>query len=1328
MASTGGSDEEEAGTLKLGIISRSLLALTVVLGLGGCSTGSPDDPFAALFSLRGEQMLRVLSHGGNENQSEAMLALLNRAMVSAQSTIYCSFQNVNAPGVVTALRDHHNRGIDVRVGIDEDYKDGIGYRLLKRFLNDNPALGTQKLFSGNGGSGEVHQNLCVADGTKVWLSSVAPMIPELYTETGFALYIQTDDDGLARKFAVEMDLVTHGSFGSAKQRLNRRNHWLVDGVDVGVYMAPAESPLANFLTPRLQVARQGVRIFSSEFFANKLASSSSATGKVRVAGDIAYDTMAGSAAFKEAIGSDSTFHRKDPEEKNDLNSIKYLRSLNLPNLFIRAGGSPDNGMSIILLDDTGAAFGPGRSNNAPQAFLMTHPLSTRADSSHDGIMMVFEDNALIQEITAFYNAIRQRSHRESSIGKTGLDITTANQREVVISELNWAGGYSKTGSSATARDYIELYNNTSSTLNISRWRVDCGNAGGFASNILVLPDKVLIEPGQYFVVDRSSNTFIAKSNLTLTSTAVGAECNSGNSGTCAGTFATIATTFDQCRLTDADATVVDVIGVSGTAFDTDNVHFGLNDTSGQNRRSMERKVLSTDGTLASNWHTNANTWVTNYNLKPDYIDKTFGTPGYANSPDGLSLQSATATSLTAVSAVFSSPPEPGAASLAANYCIGLSTDTTSCSNVVAVTAATVSGSTVTLTTGTQTKAALYKLFVTNVTSSAGAALLSGTATFTGFFVQATIVINEVAPSQTTNDLVELYVVSSGSLLGYTLYEGTGVTLMAFPDTTVTAGDYIVVHMGGSGTNETVSKTQSTDTGHYPAAWDFWSADSGLTATDNNINLRNAFGTVVDAVLYVNGVGGWTGSYHAEVVAAGQWVIAGGAFAESDGFLAATANGTSIQQIVDGSTNNNDNTKWQVGAESIGRRNGSPGVSPNPAVGATGIAVNANIVLTFTEAMNVGAGTVNLSGSSSGAQNGLTCTWTVGNTVCTIDPADFNQSETITVTLVGFLDAGDGLGPNLTSYTFQTINPGLVPSVTNVVVTSTNPNNGTTPYNTGTVTMTLTGTNFITGGTVTCPAGVRLDDLDGGGAAANTVAQSCTVNSDTQITATFPAGIRTNGSTGWNVIVTNGTGSNSTSSVKFVPRAGLLISEVVQNGAGGASSELIELYNPTGLPIDIGSSGINLRLQTRSSGGAPTNKTLTVIDGVARSDAGCTTNDTTIPSHGFYLIVSTGASGETWYAKRNMTFSAGMTGTGGASISLSSTAEAAIIDKVGWGTQSGGTPNYEGTALAGLGSSNSYERKPAGGGGHATDTDDNSADFNAQSTTFTPRYCLDAAQP
>lgn len=288
----------------------------------------------------------------------------------------------------------------------------------------------------------------------------------------------------------------------------------------------------------------------------------------------------------------------------------------------------------------------------------------------------------------------------------------------------------------------------------------------------------------------------------------------------------------------------------------------------------------------------------------------------------------------------------------------------------------------------------------------------------------------------------------------------------------------------------------------------------------------------------------------------------------------------------------------------------------------------------------------------------------------------------------------------------------IPAVTNVSVLSTSPDNGTVPYNTGTVTIRIVGSGFST---VAGANGVRLDDLDGFNDPARTAATNYTVDSDTQITATFPAGIRTRGAVGWNVIVTNSAGANTTSAEKFVPRAGLLISEIFIGKTGASDCEFVEVYNPTANRLNA--STLGFRLHTLNATGGDSAKGLTKV------------TDCDIPAHGYMLLVSTAATNESWSTHRDYIYSTGspaLVGNGGAYISLSSTPDVKVLDKVGWGTQP--VPGFEGVRLANISSDYSVERKPAGGWGHATDTDTNANDFLSASTNISPRGSADPLQP
>jgi cysteine-rich repeat protein len=338
--------------------------------------------------------------------------------------------------------------------------------------------------------------------------------------------------------------------------------------------------------------------------------------------------------------------------------------------------------------------------------------------------------------------------------------------------------------------------------------------------------------------------------------------------------------------------------------------------------------------------------------------------------------------------------------------------------------------------------------------------------------------------------------------------------------------------------------------------------------------------------------------------------------------------------------------------------------------------------------------------------GLTLSGTpalAGNTVTIATSQQLAASYTVAVSGVTRATDGQPLGITSANFTGRDLE---LPTVTGVTVLSTNPNNLTTPYNTGTVTVHLSGTQFST---VTCPTGVKLDDRNGLGAPVNTQATSCTVDSDSQITATFPAGISTNGATGWNVVVTNTVGSNTTSA-KLIPSAGLLISEVIATGGGGGKHTFIELYNPTMTSIDT----TGVRLHMRDMAGMDTTMSVTFINAV-------------VPTHRFELFVSSKSdAGDAWFAHRDATYTDDLAPNGSVYLSLQSGAQAQVIDKLGWGAQPAG--GYEGAAVANLPPDQSVQRKPAVGMGAATDTDNNATDFNAPSMMVTPLGTVDPAAP
>ena len=222
--------------------------------------------------------------------------------------------------------------------------------------------------------------------------------------------------------------------------------------------------------------------------------------------------------------------------------------------------------------------------------------------------------------------------------------------------------------------------------------------------------------------------------------------------------------------------------------------------------------------------------------------------------------------------------------------------------------------------------------------------------FVGYRPPARLLINELnANVRSGCDLIE-FRVTQGGLLRHTVKERTTV-VHSFPEMMVQTDDIVVLHFNQDSTtclqnvevdaspgNETRSKTEFANAqfaANYNEAWDHWTTDRGLTATDNVITLW-LDDAIVDAVLVSDAPTGTAaaGSETAAryVVEAAQWTTEGGGVPEGgfvDGDFNAHAaqdlNGTgtwanrqSIRRT--GDTDRNHKGDWTFGESSFGRAN------------------------------------------------------------------------------------------------------------------------------------------------------------------------------------------------------------------------------------------------------------------------------------------------------------------------------------------------------------------------------------------------------------------------
>jgi predicted extracellular nuclease len=158
---------------------------------------------------------------------------------------------------------------------------------------------------------------------------------------------------------------------------------------------------------------------------------------------------------------------------------------------------------------------------------------------------------------------------------------------------------------------------------------------------------------------------------------------------------------------------------------------------------------------------------------------------------------------------------------------------------------------------------------------------------------------------------------------------------------------------------------------------------------------------------------------------------------------------------------------------------------------------------------------------------------------------------------------------------------------------------------------------------------------------------------------------------------------------------VVISEFRVRGPQGGNDEFVELYNLSSSPVNIGGWKVNASNNAGTTGTRATITANTIIN------PGC-----------HYLLTNTASSGYSGTVAGDQSYNTGVTDDGGIALLNGST----IVDAVGMST---GSAYKEGTPLASLGSTNtarSYERKPGGAAGSATDTDNNANDFQLRTTS------------
>ena len=125
-------------------------------------------------------------------------------------------------------------------------------------------------------------------------------------------------------------------------------------------------------------------------------------------------------------------------------------------------------------------------------------------------------------------------------------ISASQANHVVISEVYGGGGNS---GSTYKSDFVELYNPTSSAVDISGWKVSYASASGSTWSVSnTLPSGAVIQPGKYYLIEGAAGTggtdLLPTADYTPT------------------TLLSISSTGFAVKLEDQTATVIDLVSAN----------------------------------------------------------------------------------------------------------------------------------------------------------------------------------------------------------------------------------------------------------------------------------------------------------------------------------------------------------------------------------------------------------------------------------------------------------------------------------------------------------------------------------------------------------------------------------------------------------------------------------------------------------------------------------------------------------------------------------------------------------------------------------------------
>lgn len=585
----------------------SRLALVIFwVSLANCWGRNPwTDPGA------GGERYQILFNLSSASAPEKIRGEAVSLVRSARQEIHFAMRQFDDPDFAEVLAEAHKSGIEVKVYWDED--QGLESTGAEQLLQ--AGIPEKAFVLGNKGSDNLMaHNIIFVDNRRVWISSGGLTTEALEIQANITLLFSGGELGLPREFQREFSLMRKGGFGSTKSKTDLTTKYIVFDKIVKMYFAPQENPM-EVMAGEVREARQSIDFFSSGF---ETTSTKEREDLKEVMLEKIQEGVPVRGIFEEtAAGGEAATYLNaclDPESGAECYSPDTANHTVFKKFYRLAKGLSAN---FMILD---------RGTIDERVIISTHPWTKKADSAHDGLLFILYGPEAVNIAQDFFDILNNHeSTREFSPIPSEME-----EGQIIISELLWMGSLTNDLEADSTDEFIEVYNNSSDYINLSKARILCfsgndpadledprlaGDEDATGDIIVEFPSGYEIPPGAYHTITRNPGGQV----IQFPDYPEGLRTLSNG------------TTYCELRRYDTDsAVVIDKVGDASWSFDSNEVFLGSADTT-YGMRSMERrKVQVANATSIDDWATNSlkaaeNTWGVNDGFR----EKTFASPGQA---------------------------------------------------------------------------------------------------------------------------------------------------------------------------------------------------------------------------------------------------------------------------------------------------------------------------------------------------------------------------------------------------------------------------------------------------------------------------------------------------------------------------------------------------------------------------------------------------------------------------------------------------------------------------------------------------------------------------